>query len=50
VRSPRGRGLQQEFGLAPVTIRKAVRALRDKGLVRTVPGWDTYVADREGNP
>jgi DNA-binding IscR family transcriptional regulator len=23
----------------PVTIRKAVRQLRDEGLVRTTPGW-----------
>ena len=37
---PSERTLHQEFGLAPVTIRKAVRMLRDEGLVRTVPGWE----------
>ncbi len=44
---PSERDLHQEFGLAPVTIRKAVRALRDEGLVRTVPGWGTYVVKKE---
>ncbi len=47
-RLPGERALQQEFGLAPVTIRKAVRLLRDEGLVRTVPGMGTYVARKEG--
>ncbi len=42
-RLPGERALQQEFGLAPVTIRKAIHALRDEGLVRTTPGWGTYV-------
>ena len=41
------RALQQEFGLAPVTIRKAVHQLRDEGLVRTTPGWGTYVVKQE---
>jgi len=40
---PSERALQQEFGLAPVTIRKAIHQLRDEGLVRTTPGWGTYV-------
>lgn len=42
-RLPGERTIQQEFGLAPVTIRKAIHALRDEGLVRTTPGWGTYV-------
>jgi DNA-binding GntR family transcriptional regulator len=42
-RMPGERALQHEFGLAPVTIRKAVRLLRDEGLVRTVSGMGTYV-------
>jgi DNA-binding GntR family transcriptional regulator len=42
-RLPSERTIQQEFGLAPITIRKAIHALRDEGLVRTVPGWGTYV-------
>jgi GntR family transcriptional regulator len=42
-RLPGERALQQEFGLAPVTIRKAIRALRAEGIVRTTPGMGTYV-------
>jgi hypothetical protein len=51
-RLPGERALQQEFGLAPVTIRKAVRQLRDEGLVRTTPGWGTYVMKKndDANP
>ena len=45
-RLPGERALQQEFGLAPVTIRKAVRQLREEGLVRTTPGWGTYVVKK----
>ena len=47
-RLPGERALQQEFGLAPVTIRKAVRQLREEGLVRTTPGWGTYVVKKTG--
>lgn len=43
--SPGERALQQEFGLVPVTIRKAVRLLRDEGLVRRVTGMGTYVVE-----
>jgi DNA-binding GntR family transcriptional regulator len=46
-RLPGERALQQEFGLAPVTIRKAIHQLRDEGLVRTTPGWGTYVARKD---
>jgi hypothetical protein len=50
-RLPGERALQQEFGLAPVTIRNAVHQLRDEGLVRTTPGWGTYVVKNDGaNP
>jgi DNA-binding GntR family transcriptional regulator len=48
-RLPGERALQQEFGLAPVTIRKAVHQLRDEGLVRTTPGWGTYVVKTNGD-
>jgi len=44
---PGERALQQEFGLAPVTIRKAIHALRDEGLVRTTPGMGTYVVHQD---
>jgi DNA-binding GntR family transcriptional regulator len=47
-RLPGERALQQETGLAPVTIRKAVRLLAAEGLVRTVPGMGTYVVSRPG--
>jgi DNA-binding GntR family transcriptional regulator len=29
--------------MALATVRKAVKVLRDEGVVRTVPGWGTYV-------
>ena len=45
-RLPGERALQQEFGLAPVTIRKAIHQLRAEGLVRTTPGWGTYVVKK----
>jgi GntR family transcriptional regulator len=47
-RLPGERALQQEFGLAPVTIRKAVRLLRDEGLIRTVAGMGTFVRKDRG--
>jgi DNA-binding GntR family transcriptional regulator len=40
---PSETALQQEFGVARHTARKAVAVLRDQGLVRTVPGLGTYV-------
>ena len=42
-RLPSERDLHQEFGLAPLTVRKAVRLLRDEGLVTVVVGRGTYV-------
>jgi GntR family transcriptional regulator len=45
-RLPGEKALQQEYGLALATVRKAVKVLRDEGLVRTVPGWGTYVTER----
>jgi GntR family transcriptional regulator len=45
-RLPGEKALQQEFGMALATVRKAVKVLRDEGAVKTVPGWGTYVADR----
>jgi GntR family transcriptional regulator len=45
-RLPGEKSLQQEFGMALATVRKAVKVLRDEGLVRTVPGWGTYVIAR----
>lgn len=42
-RLPSERTLQQETGLSPMTIRRAVRLLRDEGLVVTVVGRGTFV-------
>lgn len=38
--------LQQEYGVARGTVRAAVRLLRERGLVVTLPARGTYVADR----
>lgn len=38
--------IQQEFGVARETARKAVKLLRDEGWVVTVPGLGTYVRKR----
>jgi DNA-binding GntR family transcriptional regulator len=38
--------IQQEFGVARETARRAVALLRDEGYVVTVPGLGTYVRRR----
>jgi GntR family transcriptional regulator len=38
--------IQQEFGVARETARKAVAVLREEGWVVTVPGLGTYVRKR----
>jgi len=38
--------IQQEFGVARETARRAVKLLRDEGYVVTVPGLGTYVRRR----
>lgn len=35
--------LMQEYGLSRNTVRRAIAALADEGLVRTRPGWGTFV-------
>ncbi|MFI9555117.1 GntR family transcriptional regulator [Nonomuraea endophytica] len=35
--------LEQEFGIARATARRAVQVLRDQGLVHTLPGLGAYV-------
>ena len=40
--------LQQEYGLARGTVRAAVRVLRERGLVATMPQRGTYVLPRPG--
>jgi len=46
-RLPSERDLQQEFGIAPMTSRKAIRLLADEGLVTTVPGRGTFLARKD---
>ena len=43
---PSETAIQQEFGVARETARKAVKLLRDEGWVVTVPGLGTYVRKR----
>ena len=43
---PSEAAIQQEFGVARETARKAVAVLREQGLVVTVPGMGTYVRKR----
>lgn len=40
--------LQQTYGVSRDTVRHALTILRDEGLVVTVRGKGTYVADRSG--
>lgn len=42
--------LEQEFEVARDTLRKAVRLLRDEGLVETVPGMGVYVKQQKTPP
>ena len=49
-RLPGERSLQQEFGLAPVTIRKAVRKLAEEGIVQTTPGMGSFVVKASPEP
>lgn len=39
--------LSQEYDLAPLTVRKALRQLKDEGLIVIEPGWGSFVAERE---
>lgn len=42
-RLPSEKSLMQEYGLALGTVRKAVKLLRDEGLITTTPGWGSHV-------
>jgi DNA-binding GntR family transcriptional regulator len=35
--------LMQHYGLSRNTVRRAIAVLTDEGLVRTRPGWGTFV-------
>ena len=39
--------LEQEFGVARDTLRKAVQVLKDEGLVETVTGMGVFVVDQD---
>lgn len=43
---PGERALMEEYGVALHTVRRAVRELRDRGLVITVPAKGTFVVER----
>lgn len=43
VRLPAERDIAYEYGIALVTLRKAVAQLRSDGLVETEPGWGSRV-------
>ena len=43
---PSVRTIQQEYGVAQTTARKAIRVLVDEGLAEIVTGWGTFVAKR----
>ncbi|MER6843189.1 GntR family transcriptional regulator [Streptomyces platensis] len=38
--------MEQEFGVARVTIRKVTAALREEGLIVTTPGMGSFVTQR----
>ncbi|WP_024760554.1 GntR family transcriptional regulator [Streptomyces exfoliatus] len=44
-RLPAERDLAQEYGVAYLTVRRAARVLRERGLILTVHGKGTFVAD-----
>lgn len=45
-RLPNERDMGAEYGVAPGTIRRAVRELRERGLVATLPNKGTFVSWR----
>jgi GntR family transcriptional regulator len=48
---PAERDLAREFGVAYVTVRRAMAALRERGLVETISGRGTFTAPGSaGNP
>lgn len=40
------RAMAEEYGVAITTVRRAVKDLRERGLVVTLPAKGTFVADR----
>lgn len=46
-RLPSGSALQAEFGVSPMTVRRALELLEQQGLVRGVKGRGTYARSRD---
>ncbi|MFI0734997.1 GntR family transcriptional regulator [Streptomyces sp. NPDC021225] len=46
---PPYRELQERFGVANMTARSALNVLREEGLIYTIQGRGSFVADYEGN-
>ncbi|MEU3479271.1 winged helix-turn-helix domain-containing protein [Streptomyces sp. NPDC033754] len=44
-RLPAERDLAEEYGVAYLTVRRAARVLRERGLILTVHGKGTFVVD-----
>ncbi|GGR14475.1 hypothetical protein GCM10010219_19100 [Streptomyces netropsis] len=42
--------LEQEFGVARITVRKVTAALREEGLIVTTPGMGSFVAAQSASP
>jgi len=42
--------LCETYGVAKVTVLKALSVLRGEGLIYTEPRWGSFVADRPGSP
>jgi len=45
-RLPGEADLATEYGVARMTVRRAMRELRERGLIRTVPGKGNYIERR----
>ena len=39
--------IHQEYGIAKITARKVLAALREEGLIVTTPGWGSFVAEKQ---
>lgn len=42
--------LADRYGVSPATVAKALRVLRDEGLVVTRHGWGSFVSERPQGP
>lgn len=49
-RLPSERDLAERWGIAYITVRRAMKELRDQGVVVSVPGKGTYVVPEAGRP